>query len=97
MFFSQVGNSEAIKQLELLNETPLSILEECYQAVYSVARFYLQQSIEPNRILSNNIPNASNKDEQKQLTDDEKYQIVFCSKVFFLFDFSIRGYYNQLI
>ena len=69
-------------QLQLVNETPLSILEECYQAVFSVARFYLQNSIEPNRILLNN---NSSKSETKgkdieQLTDEEKYQLVFFSK-----------------
>ena len=45
---------ETIKQFQSIcgnDETPLSILEECYQAVFSVARFYLQNSMEPSRLL----------------------------------------------
>jgi hypothetical protein len=59
-----------------MNGTPLSILEECYQAVFSVARFHLQNSIEPNRILQNN---KIVKDDV-ELNNDEKNQLVFLSK-----------------
>jgi hypothetical protein len=59
-----------------MNGTPLSILEECYQSVFSVARFYLQSSIEPNRILQNN---KVVKDDV-ELNNDEKNQLVFLSK-----------------
>ena len=40
------------KSLIGMDETPLSILEDCYMSVFSVARFYLSNSIEPNRALA---------------------------------------------
>ncbi len=46
---SNVGKSEArLKQL-ITNQTPLSLLEECYISVFSVARYYVQNSVEPSR------------------------------------------------
>ena len=59
-----------------MNGTPLSILEECFDAVSLVASFYLQSSIEPNRILQNN---KTVKDDL-ELNNDEKNQLVFLSK-----------------
>lgn len=46
---SNVGKSEArFKQL-ISKETPLSLLEDCYVSVFTVARYYVQNSVEPSR------------------------------------------------
>ena len=37
-----------------MNGTPLSILEECYQAVFSIVSFDFESDIKRNRILKNN-------------------------------------------
>lgn len=64
------------------DDTPLSILEECYQSVFSVARFYLQNSIEPSRLLmtTKHSSSSSNDDTNQQLTNDEQHQLVYLSK-----------------
>lgn len=46
---SNVGKSEARFQQLISKETPLSLLEECYVSVFSVARYYVQNSVEPSR------------------------------------------------
>lgn len=47
-----INQSEVQKALNTINfeDTPLSLLEECYQAIFSVARFHVQNCIEPNRV-----------------------------------------------
>ena len=55
------------------NETPLSLLEECYTSVYSVARFYMENSVEPSRVLNNS-----------SFTAESNYENFFFSILIFL-------------
>ena len=45
------------------NETPLSLLEECYTASFSVAKYYLQNSFEPSRTFND----SNNKDPEDSI------------------------------
>ncbi len=49
---SNVGKSESKLRLLVTDETPLSLLEECYHSVFSVARYYLLDSIAPSLAFS---------------------------------------------
>jgi len=49
---SNVGKSESKLRLLITDETPLSLLEECYVSVFSVARYYVLNSVEPSRAFS---------------------------------------------
>ena len=51
--FFKVGKNESEFQALLENETPLSLLEECYTSVYSVAKYYMGNSVEPSLVLKN--------------------------------------------
>jgi hypothetical protein len=67
--FNLDGKLESINQLLDMNGTPLSILEECYQAVISAALFY-------SKI------NKTTKDDQ-ELNDGEKNQLVSLKGFYF--------------
>lgn len=53
------------------NETPLSLLEDCYCSWYSVTRFYVESSIEPTRVITNSLLSGEGK------------QIVSYGQIFF--------------
>lgn len=46
---ANVGKSEAKVKAFVGKETPLSLLEECYVSAFSVARYFVQNSVEPSR------------------------------------------------
>jgi hypothetical protein len=63
-----------MQSMSLTDETPLSLLEECYQAIFSVTKFILQDSIEPSKLLNSNSNELSKYDNQA----------VYFSKFFFV-------------
>ena len=63
-----------MKSMGLTDETPLSLLEECYQAIFSVSTFYLQNGIKPSKLLNSNSNELSKYDNQT----------VYFSKFFFV-------------
>jgi hypothetical protein len=54
------------------NETPLSLLEDCYTSVFSVARYFVENSVEPSRSLTTSLLN-----EQKRLNYDQIFFGLF--------------------
>ena len=53
-----VGELEDQVDALLEEETPLSLLEDCYTAVFSVARYYTQNNIEPTRLVASSALNT---------------------------------------
>jgi hypothetical protein len=47
---TKLENSQQYKNL-IEDETSLSLIEDCYTSAFSVARFYMQNSVEPSRTL----------------------------------------------
>ena len=54
------------------NETPLSLIEDSYCASFSVTRYFVENSVEPVRV----IVNALKKDEKEKKSEKEKDVIV---------------------
>lgn len=54
------------------NETPLSLIEDSYCASFSVTRYFVENSVEPVRV----IVNALKKDEKEKKCEKEKDVIV---------------------
>ena len=64
---SKTSSNEQQFQNLIEDETSLSLLEDCYTSAFSVARFYMQNSVEPSRAISALIltPPGSNNTEGK--------------------------------
>lgn len=64
------------------NETPLSLLEECYTCIFSVAKYYTVNSIEPFRFISNNLTNEKTKSIQMASEVKSNLETIFFGKLF---------------
>jgi len=64
---SNVGKSENKLRLLISNETPLSLLEECYVSVFSVARYYVLNSVEPSRAFTATGSDKSSKQSEENV------------------------------
>ena len=62
------------------NETPLSLLEDCYTSSFSVARYYLQNSFEPRTLSDTN--NNNKKTEEQIYFSKLKFYFIKKNKCF---------------
>ena len=62
---ANVGKIEAKLKAFVGKETPLSLLEECYVSAFSVARYFVQNSVEVSRafVTASSNDKASNIDD----------------------------------
>ncbi|CAF0715451.1 unnamed protein product [Brachionus calyciflorus] len=73
-----LGKSEDEFMSLIENETPLSLLEECYTCIFSVAKYYTLNSIDPFRFLSSNANQIQKKPETVffDIGNAESYRIL---------------------